>query len=151
MTDPIGNLWAWFVANSELVRKAYNCGDYTWIDEAVDPLLEKIALDMTWEMGPYCLPHDAFVLSPTTRENLAIAKRAVAHAPAIDGWRFLPAKPAKELLSLEFVVEDSSINADNWRYKLTSYNKGEFVDIEILFDLADYPLDCARARSITRS
>ena len=139
MTDPIGEFWVWFAANSEQVRKAYNHGDYPWIDEAVNPLLEKIAPDMAWEMGPYCLPNDAFVLSPTTRENLAITKRAVALAPVIAGWRFLPAKPAKELLSLEFVIEDRSVNADNWRYKLTSYNKGEFVDIEILFDLADAP------------
>jgi hypothetical protein len=139
MTDPVVEFWAWFGVNSELVREAYNRGDYGWIDGAVTPLLEKIAPDITWEMGPYCLPHEAFVLSPTTRENLAIAKRAVSLAPAIAGWRFLPAKPAKELLSLEFVVEDRSVSADNWRYKLTSYNKCEFVDIEILFDAADAP------------
>lgn len=139
MTDSICDFWAWFAANSERVREAYDRGDFEWIDGAVIPRLEKIAPDITWEMGPYCHPHYAFVLSPTTRENLATTKRAVALAPTIDGWRFLPAKPAKELLSLEFVIEANSVNADTWRYRLTSYNKGEFVDIEILFDTANAP------------
>jgi hypothetical protein len=32
-------------------------------------------------------------------------------------------------LSLTFSARDSSVNADDWRYRLIAYNKGEFVDI----------------------
>ena len=137
--DAIREFWVWFAAKSELIREAYKCGNFTWIDDEVSPRVEAIAREMTWEMGPYCDPHDAMVLSPTTRENIPIAKRAVALAPTLDGWCFLPARPPKELLSLEFVVDGESVNADTWRYRLTSYNRGEFVDIEILFDRANAP------------
>ena len=105
----------------------------------MSPRVEKIAREITWETAPYCDPHDALVLSPTARENLPTTKRAVALAPRLDGRCFLAAKPPKELLSLEFVVEGNSVNADNWRYRLASYNKGEFVDIEVLFDRAHAP------------
>ena len=137
--DPISELWFWFATNAEVIRDAYNRCDERWLESEISPRIEQITEDMSWEIGPYGHPHEVFVLSPTTRANLPVARRVVAAAPTLEGWRFLAAKPPKELLSLEFLAVGVSINADHWRYQLTAYNNGAFVDIEILFDQASAP------------
>ncbi|MEL7267107.1 MAG: hypothetical protein AAFN70_15240 [Planctomycetota bacterium] len=57
-------------------------------------------------------------------------------APVISGWHFLPAKPPKELLSLTFSAHGCTVNADDWRYRLTAYSHGEFVDIDVFVNAA---------------
>jgi hypothetical protein len=131
--DAALKLWDWFSENSGEVAARYGSEDYTWLDHELSPRVSAIAEEMNWEIGPYSLPNQTFVLSPTVRENLPKAHAAVALAPQVPGWVFLPAKPAKELLSLVFSARDSVVAADEWRYRMTSYNGGEFVDIEIFF------------------
>lgn len=132
--DHVVAFWNWFASNAHLIHDAYGRDDHVWLDTNISPKIKIIADRLNWEIGPYHDPDDTFVLSPTVRENLPITRDAVAIAPQIDGWHFLPAKPPKELLSLTFSAGDSSVNADDWRYRLIAYNKGEFVDIEIFIN-----------------
>jgi len=132
--NPIAEFWSWFQTHADQIRQAYGDGDKTWLDEHISPRVRRIQKSLNWEIGPYHNSEDTFVLSPTIRANLTITRDAVAQAPQIPGWHFAPVKPEKELTSLVFSVADSTICADNWRYHLTSYNDGEFVDIELLID-----------------
>jgi hypothetical protein len=137
--DPATELWKFFSGNAAEIAAAYDYGKYDWLDKKLSPLVKAIAEDMSWEFGPYHHPDQTFVLSPTIRENLPLSRAAVADAPSIPGWFFEPAKPAKDLLSLFFEAKGSSVCADEWRYRLTSYNSGEFVDIEIFYDSSTSP------------
>ena len=130
----VAEFWAWFEDHAEDIRAAYNRGDNSWLDNQISPRLARIQERLHWEIGPYHHPDDTFVLSPTIRENLPLTRMAVALAPRLKGWRFVPAKPQKVLKSLVFEVDDLKICADEWRYRLTAYNSGEFVDIEMLIN-----------------
>ena len=96
--------------------------------------MESLGDRLNWEMGPYRHPDNTFILSPTVRENLSITRAVIAAAPTIERWRFMHAKPPKELTSLTFTANGVEINADNWQYELISYNAGEFVDIHLYLD-----------------
>jgi hypothetical protein len=137
--DPALELWEYFSSHVMEIAAAYTSEDYEWLDRKLSPLIKAIAEDMNWEMGPYNYPDQTFVLSPTIRENLSLSRAAVALAPNIKGWVFVPAKPAKELLSLSFEAHGFQVNADDWRYRMTSYNDGEFVDIELFFESSSAP------------
>ncbi|MEL7500747.1 MAG: hypothetical protein AAFN77_24350 [Planctomycetota bacterium] len=123
--------WNWFASNASRIHDAYRRDEDGWLDTNISPRIDRIADHLNWELGPYNDPDDTFVLSPTIRDNLPVTRAAIAIAPQIAGWHFLPAKPAKELLSLTFCAHECKINADDWRYRLTAYNNGEFVEIEI--------------------
>lgn len=123
--------WNWFVSNAHRIHEAYHHNEASWLAKTISPRVDRIADGLNWEIGPYHAPDDTFVLSPTVRENLSITRAAIAIAPRLDGWQFLPAKPAKQLSSLAFSAFGINVNADDWRYRLTAYSNGEFVDIEI--------------------
>ena len=129
--------WRWFAQEQSRIREAHGRGDVGWLDSVVTPRVQDIHERLNWELGPYNAPDDTFVLSPTIRENLPLTWAVVDEAPELEGWHFLHAKPAKNLSSLRFTARDCTVDADNWRYLLTSYNDGEFVDIEILVNSAD--------------
>ncbi len=131
---PAHELWKFFKNHTEEIAAAYASSNYAWLDQNFSPLVKAIAEDMNWEIGPYNFPDQTFVLSPTTRENLSISRAAITLAPSIYGWVFASAKPAKQLRSLFFEARDYKVNADEWRYRMTSYNGGEFVDIELFFE-----------------
>lgn len=141
MTDAqrFEKFWDWFRANETALRVAYDEGDFDRLDALVSGRVDALTIDIGWEMGPYALPDHSFVLSPGNRESIAICREIVDVAPDLPGWRFFAGKPAKDLLSLTIEVEGTKVCADNWRYRLTSYNGGEFVDLEIFFEAADAP------------
>ena len=88
-------------------------------------------------MGPYHHPDNTLVISPTVRDNIELARRIVDAAPPIPGWHFLPAKPPKELKSQAMGlpgIAGADVCGDKWVYRLTSYNKMEFFDIEVFTD-----------------
>lgn len=70
--------------------------------------------------------------------NSAIEPAIEPH-PKLDGWQFEFAKPPKILLSLEFSARKCTINADDWRYQLTAYNNGEFVDVDLFINSSKSP------------
>lgn len=134
MADPVNEFWRWFEAHDKEVRAAYESGNTVWLDAQLSARVRHIAPGTNWEIGPYSLPDNALVLSPGTREELPAVKAAVARAPQVSGWHFVACKPPKDLLSLTFELANVSTNADAWVYRMTSYNEGEFVDLEIFFE-----------------
>ena len=84
-------------------------------------------------------PENTLVISPSARDNIGLARRIVEAAPTFTGWHFLPAKPPKELerLTMELPgIDDAKVCGDDWVYRLTSYNRMEFFDIEVFTDYA---------------
>jgi hypothetical protein len=139
MADRVDEFWRWFVAHDMDVREAYEALNSNWLDAELSARVKRIARGASWEIGPYSPPDNALVLSPGTRKELSAVKAAVARAPRIDGWRFIACKPPKDLLSLTFELANVSTNADSWVYRMTSYNGGEFADLEIFFGASDAP------------
>lgn len=132
--DPIAGFWKWFEDHARKIENAYSQGDFGWLEQEISPRVAEMAEGLSWEIGPYFDPEHTFVLSPGVRENLPHTRVAVEQAPALPGWRFVPAKPRKVLNSLVFEAGESRVVADDWRYRLVSYRSGEFVDIELLID-----------------
>src|SRR5437762_10458364 len=88
--------WHWFAASHEQVASAYAADDLAWLDQNITPRIQGIQPKLRWEIGPYHHPDHTLVISPAIRENVPLAERVVATAPALAGWHFLPAKPAKD-------------------------------------------------------
>jgi hypothetical protein len=139
MADTADTFWRWFEEHHKVVREAYESENGHWLDAELSPRVERIAVGTSWEIGPYSPPDNALVLSPRTRKELSAVKAAVACAPQVSGWQFIACKPPKDLLSLTFVLANGSTNADSWVYRMTSYNDGEFADLEIFFEPSAAP------------
>jgi hypothetical protein len=131
--------WSWFQKNEATLRQAYDNDDFSTLENLIANKVESLNPEFGWEMGPYSLPDYSFIFSPGSRFLINETRKVIDAAPNLAGWKFFAGKPPKELLSLTFEIEEVEICADNWRYRLTSYNKGEFVDIEIFFENADAP------------
>lgn len=139
----------------EDIVSAYATGESFWLATNLTEQLKQIEPRLNWEMGPYHHPDNTLVISPSERENIGLAQRVVAAAPALAGWHFLPAKPPKELnhLAMELPgVPGAEVCGDEWVYRLTSYNKMEFFDIEVFTDYvgpaADHHLELLTRRLI---
>lgn len=139
MTDHVSEFWRWFAKSEAEVREAYESGDTRWLDVNLSPRVQSILEDARWELGPYAHPENALVLSPRTRQGIAPIKEAVARAPLLAGWRFFACKPPKALRSLEFRFRGATTIADSWACRITSYNDGEFVDLEIFYEATAAP------------
>ena len=143
---PIAKFWSWFIDNLHDISEAYDCGDSERLGILFAGRLPKTVCAINWEIGPYHHPERTLILSPTVRENLPLTKKLVSEAPAIPGWHFLPAKPPKVLLSLQFELPGASACADEWRYILYAYPDG-LMELEILIP-ADAPFPKVRDRLI---
>jgi hypothetical protein len=129
--------WDWFIQHHPDVEHAYTVSDAGWLESNLTPRLQRIQSELVWELGPYHDPDYTLVISPAVRESLSLTERIIAAAPDIPKWRFLPAKPPKELTSLVMELPDiknSGVCADKWLYRLTQYNDREFFDIEVFTD-----------------
>jgi len=142
---PLDEFWGWFVGNAGEVRRAHEEGDDEWLGDQLSRWLRSYADGLHWEIGPY---HDGFetlVISPGVRGNLPLTRRLVAAAPHIPDWRFEYAKPRKHVEKLVVRLDNCHYPADDWTYRMTAYNAGEFVDLE-LFIPVTAPFDDSRGR-----
>lgn len=101
--DAARRLWDWFSENSGEVAARYGAEDYAWLDHELSPRVSAIAEEMNWGIGPYSLPNETFVLSPTVRENLPKAHAAVALAfpkSMTTCWRRLDARGLDNIVML---------------------------------------------------
>ncbi len=133
----IQKFWNWFAENHPKVEAAYAANDTELLDSQLTCRIKNIQSDLTWEIGPYYDPDHTLIVSPAIRENIPLADRVVAAAPNISGWHFLAAKPPKHLTGLVMDlagVQHAQVCAEQWFYRLTSYNKGEVFDIEVFTD-----------------
>jgi hypothetical protein len=132
--------WDWFAANCEQIKTAYETDNVRWIHTNLSPRLKKIHSALNWEIGPYYQPEQTLVISPTIWENLPLADRVVAAAPVVLGWRFLSAKPPKEMKHLAMTLPGKTgaeVCGDSWVYRLTAYNQKEFFDVDVFVDNAE--------------
>ena len=126
--------WSWFHDWHEDVAAAYASDDSLWLNMNLTEQVRQLEPRLNWEMGPYYRPDSTLVISPSVRDNIELARLIVAGAPALPGWRFLPAKPPKDLkrLAMELPgMAGAELCGDDWVYHLKSYNKMEFFDIEV--------------------
>lgn len=133
----IAAFWKWFRDWHGDIVAAYASGDSFWLDTNLTQQVKQLEPRLNWEIGPYHHPDNTLVISPSVRDNIGLAQRVVAGAPALAGWHFLPAKPPKELkrLAMELPgIGGTNLCGDDWVYRLTSYNKMEFFDIEVFTD-----------------
>lgn len=139
-TQPaVTQFWQWFAENHDNVSNAYNTSDYKWLAANISHRIRELGDSLNWEIGPYNFPDKTFVLSPTIRENLRLTRAAVKIAPKLSGWRFLHAKPRKELNRLVFQSRGCTVDAEGWQYQLVSYNNGEFVDLMLYINAKGFP------------
>jgi hypothetical protein len=131
--------WSWFLASEAQIRSAYEAGSAERLDQLISPELAKLSSRLGWELGPYALPKYAFVLAPKSREDLAIARQVAEAAPQMAQWTIYCGKPPKDLIKLIFEVDGAEVCCDDWRYRMTAYNNGEFVDLEIFFEESTAP------------
>lgn len=151
----IAEFWDWFADWQTDIATAYANSDSLWLDLNLTAWIKRIQPQLNWEMGPYHLPRNTLVISPSTRDNIALAQRVVKAAPTLPNWHFLPAKPAKELKHLVMElsgIASAKIRGDDWVYQLTAFNKMDFFDIEIFTDysgsLSDLHLELLARRLI---
>lgn len=132
----IREFWNWFANNHKDVEAAYVANDSERLNSLLTNRIKSIQSELCWELGPYHDPDHTLVISPASRDNLSLAEQVVVAAPSIAGWHFLSAKPPKRLtgLVIQLPEQDAEVCADNWVYRLTSYNHGEFFDIEVFTD-----------------
>jgi hypothetical protein len=133
----IATFWKWFRDWHGDIVAAYESGDSFWLDANLTERVKQLEPRLNWEMGPYHHPGNTLVISPSVRDNIGLAQRVVAAAPELSGWHFLPAKPPKELkrLAMELSgIAGADVCGDDWVYRLMSYNKMEFFDIEVFTD-----------------
>jgi hypothetical protein len=134
---PTAAFWKWFKTFRREIEAAYSARDTAWLDSEFTKRVRAIEPNLNWEIGPYFDPEFALIISPSIRENIELAKKITCAAPQIAGWHFLPAKPPKQMIRLVMALpfrSDAEVCGDEWSYRLTSYNKGEFFDIEIFTD-----------------
>lgn len=137
--EKLSLFWLWFRENEKHISDAWEEEDYDWLDSHFSEKVRELDENIGWEIGPYNAPKKTFVLSPIILENLAFTKNAISLAPELEDWIFLPSKPRKALKNLNFTRGHTEVDGSNWLYRLTSFNEGEFVDIEIFIREKESP------------
>ncbi len=114
--DPIiVDFWAWFSRVASQLAKPQPP------EGLIDELTVRVQQDLGvpgWEIGPD--PAGApcmFALSPEgDPELLAVTGAVVDTAPALTGWAFYAARPARPGAPLRFTMGDVDIDASGWRF-----------------------------------
>ncbi len=80
----------------------------------------------SWEFGPFPSGGDYLAISPAgSRERLKDCQNFIKNAPNITGWKFLPAKPAKQWNRIfEWSRSGDRICAIDWKFNMYSYPDG---------------------------
>lgn len=98
------------------------------IHDEIDRRLEGLG-DVQWELGPGEREPYFLAISPDGDPDLLpLTRQIVALAPPIDGWEFLPARPARGPVD-EFTMEGTrgqeiTVRTGRWRYTLLRYPDG---------------------------
>lgn len=100
---------------------------------------------LRWEAGPDLDKAHFFALSPNRDpELLPVTVKLISDAPEHQDWSFYPVKPAKNWTArhIEAPVAGKQVhmNFDDWTYTLTSFQDGEFFDVN-LYTPRDHDLE----------
>lgn len=125
MTDPdvidsdadlIHAFWQWF--STVAPQLAQPQPPLALIDELTARLQDGLAVP-GWEIGPALRPGASrmFALSPEgDAELLEVTGEIVDAAPALPGWEFYAARPARPGAPLRFTMGDVEVDASGWRF-----------------------------------
>lgn len=99
--------------------------------------LKEIHPSLQWEAGPGINTHKFLAFSPNYDfDAVGYANELVESAPEIEGWEFLSGKPrkywTKRQVKIKLAQELVFFDFDRWEYYLTSFNDGEFFDVNFV-------------------
>lgn len=99
--------------------------------------LNQLNPELRWEIGPGERAERFLAFSPALNaELLDYTRMLVRKAPEIHGWEFLPAKPKKRWQNRVIRIVSGNKRMGycfaEWKYYLTSFNDGEFFDVNIV-------------------
>jgi hypothetical protein len=131
------NFFKWLVPNLDRLFEDKE------LQAEVSTQVQIIHPDLNWEVGPGINKECFFAFSPSlNKELLAYTKELCESAPQLEGWEFFAAKPKKEwkerCIQLTPNGETVEYFFDEWRYYLTSFNNGEFFDVNLIPDDKEY-------------
>jgi hypothetical protein len=114
------------------------------VQSLVSSRLRAVSPRVKWEAGPWNDGRSFFAVSPNMNIDVVpIADQIVKFAPTVPGWVFLPAKPRKFWQRVvRFNASDGTQRAydlSDWKYWLTSFNDGEFFDVNLVPGRAEIP------------
>lgn len=134
----IGNFWGWFEQNEARITSLFTPTPDSRIFRETSANVGTLGAGLGWEIGPGLKQESLFVISPNRdAARLRITKAVVEKAPIVEGWEFHAAKPPKNWRhQLETKLGSDVIKLDftDWKYLLTSYNRGEFYDLALIPD-----------------
>jgi len=99
----VDEFWAWFQTNSAPIHKALQDGSVVnWVDR-ISARVEAVHPDFAWELRPSPKEgEESFVIYTGMTGTLdLLAKRWLAGAPEVKGWRFLDSLPPIQPHALE--------------------------------------------------
>jgi hypothetical protein len=124
--NPTSDFWTWFSASAEEIREELATSNIdspvrTAIGE-LDKRVRQLNPDFRWEIGPFMDDTTFLAISPNgSKDNLRRTREVVEAAPAIPGWRFLPAKPPKNDNRFGFDFHGVRIDTSKWHYTLVRW------------------------------
>lgn len=128
----ITSFFDWFMPDIDKIFENFDFQD------AVTKRLKAINPDIRWEAGPWDGEKNFFAFSPNlNRSNFELTALLRGSAPSIPGWVFLASKPRKKWNSRVIKIRNNEgvtteYNIDEWSYYLTSFNDGEFFDVNLI-------------------
>jgi hypothetical protein len=104
---------------------------------AISQKLASIDSNIRWEVGPLDQHTNFFAFSPNFDiANIPLTIKLAECAPSLDHWVFLPSKPRKNWTSRAIMIKTDGAfveyDLNNWLYYLTSFNDGDFFDINLV-------------------
>jgi len=128
--------WNWFQSNLKEIILLAN-GTNRSLELDIGSHLKQIDPGLGWEIGPGRKQKYGIAVSPNgTRDLLKIVDCVVEHAPTIPDWEVVGCKPPK---MWDFRIQfrnrrgqEIALDANDWKYSMISYGKGEFYDITLV-------------------
>nr|WP_324259249.1 hypothetical protein [Cellvibrio fontiphilus] len=139
--ESIKSFFDWLVPNIDRIFSDFN------FQEEISKKLSVINPNIRWEAGPWESGENFFAVSPNLDvNNFSLTKLLTECAPNVVGWFFLSSKPRKRWSSRVIKIKSGNkfieYNIDSWRYYLTSFNDGEFFDVNLIpYGHEDIPID----------
>jgi hypothetical protein len=122
----ISDFWTWFSISAQEIREELTTSGIESRAGAsigeLDKRVRQISPDLRWEIGPFLDDTTFLAISPNgSKDNLRLTRKVAEAAPAIPGWRFLPAKPPKNDKRFGFDFGGVRIDTSKWHYTLVRW------------------------------
>jgi hypothetical protein len=120
----VERFWEWFAAVADDIGADIQANKRTI--RHVREMQRQVAVlhpQLRWEIGPHGARDLFLAISPAGDPDLlAYTKAVTSRAPALRGWHFLAAKPRKDWLRRELILQDRhgfrKVVFDGWRFRV---------------------------------